>query len=130
MERNQLDRSVRNQTGGIKMNNRDMEVRLRNGESRLETSIEKWRQIVDGEADLHSGIFPGNCALCDKYIHLDCSGCPLEITGEKCTDTGSIWSDFNQAVTYENNDLAMTYAQYMLDKLQSLRLQNETEDKR
>ena len=112
------------------MNNRDMEVRLRNGESRLDVSIEKWRQIVDEEADLHSGIFPGNCALCDKYIHLNCSGCPLAIAGEKCTDTGSIWSDFNQAVTYENNDLAMTYAQYMLDKLQSLRLQNETEDKR
>ena len=26
------------------MNNRDMEVRLRNGESRLDVSIEKWRQ--------------------------------------------------------------------------------------
>jgi len=38
---------------GNKMNNRDMEVRLRNGESRLETSIEKWRQITDKKEAIH-----------------------------------------------------------------------------
>ena len=130
MERNQLDRSVRNQTGGIKMNNRDMEVRLRNGESRLDVSIEKWRQIVDGEADLDSGVFPDNCALCDKYIHLNCRRCPLEIAGEKCTDTGSIWSNFNDSMTHGTDDKAMEYAQDMLDKLTSIKDAHETEDKR
>ena len=130
MERNQLDRSVRNQTGGIKMNNRDMEVRLRNGESRLDVSIEKWRQIVDEEADLHSGIFPGNCALCDKYIHLDCSGCPLEIAGEQCIYAGSIWSNFNQAIIDDDEEAAIMYAQGMLDKLTSIKDAHETEDKR
>lgn len=65
------------------MKREEMLTRLENGESPLELSIEKWRDIIDGTG---KDLSDQNCALCEKnsFPHKsNCDGCPVkEKTGE------------------------------------------------
>jgi len=70
------------------MKREDMERRLEEGEDPLELSIEKWKDIINGDGYDHGS---GNCALCSVYYNgpTNCENCPVCIaTGHSnCEET-------------------------------------------
>jgi hypothetical protein len=91
------------------MNRREMLQRLKDGESPLEVSIQKWQDIVDGTGINESS---DNCALCET-TDTTCDNCLIQIkTGISCRKTP--YSLYCKRPTKSN-------AQAELDFLKSLR---------
>jgi len=94
-----------------------MNIMLAAGHSRIDVSIEKWRQIVEEEADLDTGDTSSNCALCDKYFCRP--SCPLAQIGDCCIsdEYESTYRKFVDAIDCGKEE-ALEYAKKMLSQLQ------------
>jgi len=61
------------------MDTEEMIRRMLNGDPKIDIAIDKWKDIANRTG---AELGPQNCALCAKYIHLKCQGCPIfESTG-------------------------------------------------
>ena len=103
------------------MNTEEMLKRLQAGESPLEVSIQKWKDIVEG---IGIDLAQQNCALCQiyyKYQHCDpCAGCPVELRSGKPKCINTPYSKYVEAKGKNSIEEKM-YAQQELDFLISLR---------
>jgi hypothetical protein len=98
------------------MDEDEMKHRLEEGQLPIDVSIEKWQQIVDGEDDLVSGANYDNCALCYNFWEDDCNGCPL-LEIDECCLNDSVYLDYEIALSREQDDIAMKYANKLLKAL-------------
>ena len=89
---------------------------LASGMSRIDVSIEKWRQIVDKKVDIVTGTYASNCALCDAYI-CSCHRCPLYMIDERCTKPDGAYLNFLSAVDLDDDEKAYEYAEKMYSNL-------------
>lgn len=114
------------------MDRQEMLDRLANGESPLDVSIQKWKDIV---SDLERGEFldkinisQKTCALCHIYfsedspIGEDCNNCPYRIHyGYECYDFDTAYDNFYFELLHSNKEKAIFYAGEMVKELEAIK---------